>query len=168
MLIKQHIDRDGFTIVELLLGLAITAMLLTAIAVAFEASTVNYRLNRDIFRTTNKARQALVRMTNQLRSANAVDPNENAYRCSLITKDSEDITYEYNSSDNKLYLITNDDLSDDDYVLCDNVSAVTFAKSTDSQGGVVYVRSVQISMTVESDNAQKTLSTAVAVRKNLD
>ena len=39
----------AFTIVEVLLALAISALLLTAAAVAFKASTVNYQENEDIF-----------------------------------------------------------------------------------------------------------------------
>ena len=111
----------GFTIAELLIALAITGLLLAAVAVAFNASIINYRENEDIFKTINKARQVLFRMTTQLRTANAVDPNSPDNECSLITAGGDDITYRYNNGDSKLYLITNDDLFDSDYVLCENV-----------------------------------------------
>jgi len=159
--------RDGFTIVELLVALAITAILLAAVAIAFDASIINYRQNEDIFRTINSARQALTRITSQLRTANAVDPNSPDNECSLITADDRDITYRYNSADSKLYLITNDDSSDRDYVLCDNVIAMTFKKNTAIEDTIVYVKSVQISMTVASGNIQRTVSTAAVIRRNL-
>ena len=157
----------GFTIVELLLALAVTGLLLAAVAVAFNASIINYRENEDIFKTTNSARQALLRITTQLRMATAVDPNSPVNECTLITAGGEDITYRYNDSDNKLYLITNDDLSDSDYVLCDNVTAMTFKKDTATEGAIVYVKSVQLSMTVVSGNVRRTASTAAVIRRNL-
>lgn len=157
----------GFTIVEMLLALAITGILLAAVAVAFNASIINYRENEDIFKTINSARQALFRITTQLRTANAVDPNSPDNECTLITATGEDITYRYNNADNKLYLITNDNLSDPDYLLCDDVAAMTFTRATATEDAVTYVKSVQISITVASDNTERTVSAAVVIRKNL-
>ncbi len=154
----------GFTVLELLIALAITGLLLAAVAVAFDASVTNYRENEDIFKAANSARQALSRVTVQLRTAEAVDPNAPDNECALITAGGDDITYRYNSADNKLYLTT----SGSDYVLCDNVTAMTFRKTTafDDQGEE-HVRSVQISMTVQSGNVQRTVSSAAVIRRNL-
>jgi len=157
----------GFTVVELLLALAITSLLLAAVAVVFNASIINYRENEDIFKTINSARQALCRITNQLRTAEAVDPNSPDNECTLITAGGDDITYRYNNGDNKLYLITNDDLSDSDYVLCENVTAVTFRKDT-AIDEVIYVKSVQITMTVASGDVEQTVSSAAVIRRNLE
>jgi prepilin-type N-terminal cleavage/methylation domain-containing protein len=162
---------DAFTMVELLVALAITAVLLAAVAVAFNASIINYRENEDIFKAINSARQALTRTTNQLRTAYAVDPNAPANECTLLIGNPPDInsiTYKYDPTDNKLYLITNDDLTDDDYLLCDNVAAMTFTKNTMIEDMQIEVKSVQISMTVVSGNIQKTLSAAVVIRRNLN
>ena len=138
----------------------------------FEAHCPEYTLafleeNEDIFRSMNSARQAMFRITSQLRTANAVDPNSPVNECALITAGNEDLTYRYDSSDDKLYLITNDDLSDSDYVLCDNVVAMTFTKSTATEGAVTYVKSVQISLTVESGSVQRKVASAAVVRRNL-
>jgi len=157
----------GFAIVELLLALAITGVLLVAVAVAFNASIMNYRENEDIFKTINSARQALFRITTQLRTANAVDPNSPDNECSLITAGDDDITYRYNNGDNKLYLITNDDLFDSDYVLCENVTAMTFTKDAVIEDMQIKVKSVQISMTVVSGDIVQTVSSAAVVRRNL-
>jgi prepilin-type N-terminal cleavage/methylation domain-containing protein len=153
----------GFTIVELLFALAITGMLLAAVAVAFNASVINYRENEEIFKTINNARQALLRMTSQLRTACPVDPNAPSNECSLFTAEGQDITYEYRSSDNKLYLITN--IDDREYVLCDNVISMSFIKTATDEGSDC--KSVQISMTVQNGDMQRTLSAAVVIRKNL-
>jgi len=156
--------RAGFTIVELLIALAISAMLLAAIAVAFNGSITNYQENEKIFRTINSARQAMCRITTQLRTADAVDPCTPANQCTMTTADEEDITYDYRTADNKLYLITNGQ----EYVLCDNVTATTFTKETfihDVYGPCV--KSVQISMTVTSGDLQRSISSAAVVRRNL-
>ena len=155
----------GFTIVELLLALAIASILLAAVATAFNASIINYRENEDIFKAINSARGALLRITSQLRTADAVDPTSPANECTLITAGGDDITYQYNNGDNKLYLI--DNLSGSSYVLCDNVTAMSFAKDTVIIEGIEKVRSVQVSITVARGNAQRKISAAAVIRRNL-
>jgi prepilin-type N-terminal cleavage/methylation domain-containing protein len=160
--------QTGFTLVELLLALAIAGMLLAAVAVAFNASAVNCRENEEIFKTINNARQAMFRMTTQLRTADAVDPSAPNNECSLITADGKNITYRYDSGARKLYLVTNYDLSDADYVLCDNVTAMTCTKNSVVENMEVKVKSVQISMTVASGDMHRTVSTAAVIRRNLN
>jgi len=157
----------AFTIAELLIALAITGLLIAAVAVAFNVSVKNYGENEDIFKTINSARQALTRMTSQLRTAqkDLVDPCAPDNECSFFTADGDDITYRYNSGDNKLYLIDNS--SGLSYVLCDNVTAMTFTKDTATEDAVTFVKSVQISMTVVSGNDQRTISAATVIRRNL-
>ncbi|MFB0524264.1 MAG: PilW family protein [Phycisphaerae bacterium] len=160
---KNH----GFTIVELLLVLVISSILLAAVAVAFNASIINYRENEDIFKTINNARQALFRITSQLRTGYWVDPNAPNNECSFFTSDDQDITYEFRSADNKLYLITNSD--GQEYVLCENVVSMSFIKTPTDDGSDC--KSVQISMTVQSGpprQMQRTLSAAVVIRRNLN
>ena len=158
----------GFSLAELLIALAIAAILLVAVAVAFNASAINYQQNEDIFKVVNSARQALFRMTSQLRTADAVVHDAPSNECTLITAAGEDITYRYNSGDKKLYLVTNDDLTDSDYVLCNNVTAMNCTKTWVVEDAVIKVQNVQISITVASDNIQKTISAAAAIRRNLN
>jgi prepilin-type N-terminal cleavage/methylation domain-containing protein len=155
--------KTGFTVVELLIGLAITAMLLTAVAVAFNASVINYRENERIFQSINNARQALFRMTTQLRTGDSVDPNAPSNRCNFFTADGQDVTYDYRSAENKLYLVTNSD--GNEYVLCDNVTSMNFVRALTDDG--LDCKSVQISMTVQAGGMHRTLSAAAVVRKNL-
>jgi len=156
--------RTGFTLVELLVALAITAILLTAVALAFNASVINYRENEDIFKAINSARQTLFRITSQLRTATAVDPAAPANECSMITAAGEDITYRYDNTERVLYLIT----TDGDYVLCSNVNSVTFTKDVFVEDAVTKVKSVQIAISVASDGVEKKLAAAAVVRRNLD
>jgi len=156
----------GFTIAELLIALAIASILLAGIAVAINASIINYRENEDIFKVINSARQALLRITNHIRTADAADPASPANECSLITAGGDDITYQYNNGDNKLYLI--DNVSGSSYVLCDNVTAMTFTTQNFVEDTVTKVRSVQISITVAQGNAERKISAAAVIRRNLN
>jgi len=151
--------------VEILLALAIASILLTAIAVAINASIINYRQNEDMFKVINSARQSLFRITSQLRTGYRVEPSAPNNECSFFTADDEDITYRYNNVDNKLYLITNVDLTDPDYVLCENVTAMTFTKTPTDDG--TDCKSVQISITVARGNVERKISAAAAIRRNL-
>jgi prepilin-type N-terminal cleavage/methylation domain-containing protein len=160
--------KKAFTLAELLIALAVTAMILAAVATAFNASIINYKQNKDLFQAVNNSRQALSRITTQLRSATAVDTASPTNECTLITAAGEDITYQYNSSDSTLYLVTNDDLTDEDYIICEDVTAVTFTKQTDSDGGPTFVKSMLISMVITVDDISQTVSSAVVIRRNLD
>ena len=162
--------KTGFSIVELLLALAIGAMLLVAVAVAFNASAMNYQENEAIFKTVNAARQALLRMTSQLRTADSVDLAAPDNQCNFFTGGaaSEDLTYEFRDAGdatypNTLLLITN--INGNAYVLCDNVTAATFTKATSN---VIACESVQISMTVEHGDLQRTVSAAAVIRRNMN
>lgn len=154
-------NKKGFTIVELLVSLAITAVIMVSVAAALNASFDNYSENKKMYQAVNNARQALSRMTNQMRTA-LVDPcgiADQSY-CTLLLPDSSEVTYRYDSDAKKLYLNT----SGTDYLLCDNVSAMTFNK--DTNGSVPPdVKSVVISMTVQAGDASQTLSAAAIIRK---
>jgi prepilin-type N-terminal cleavage/methylation domain-containing protein len=154
----------GFTMVELLISLTISALLLAAVAFAFNGSVINFRQNEDIFKSINSARQALFRITTQLRTANAVEPSSPANRCSFITAANQNLTYEYRNITNCLYLIDNG--TNQEYLLCDHVSAMNFIKNPTVDG--LDCKSVQISMTVGIGGVQRTFSTAAVIRRNLD
>ena len=163
---KKTTNKTAFTVAELLIALAISAILLAAVAVAIQASVINYEQNEDIFKAINSARQALFRITTQLRTANAVDPNSASNQCTFITVDNENITYDYRSADQKLYLITNSD--GQEYLLCDHVTAMTFTKNAVVEDSLIKVKSVQINMTIKCGDTQKTISCAAVVRRNLN
>ncbi len=155
--------RRAFTVVECLIGLAISALLLAAVAVAFSASLTSYRENERMFWSMNNARQALSRMTSQLRTGYFVNPAAPSNQCSFFTATNQDITYEFRSVDKKLYLRTNG--TGQEYVLCDNVVAASFTKTPTDDG--MDCKSVQISLTVEEGGSQLTLSAAAVIRRNL-
>jgi prepilin-type N-terminal cleavage/methylation domain-containing protein len=166
---RHHTHTGGFTLVEVLISLALSAILLAAVATAFNASMVNYRENQAVFRAINSGRQALARMTTQLRNAGtdvngvfvAVNPTEPNNRCTFFSADGQDITYEYR--DPNLYLIDND--TENEYVLCENISNLEFRKVQTDDG--MDVKSICITMTIQCGNREQTLSSAAVVRRNL-
>ena len=162
---KKNILLPGFTIIELLIALAISGLLLASLAVAIKASFMNYDQNQDIFNAINKARQALTRITAQVRTG-LVDPNDAASqdRCTLLCADGSIVTYLYDSNDNKLYL--QEQATSNEYVLCDNITAMTFVKDNDTPTGDV--RSVQVSMTVLEGDTEWTIAGAAIVRRVLE
>jgi len=168
MNLRKTKSNAGFTLVEVLLSLAILGMLLAAVALAFNASAVNYSQNEAMFKAMNTARQALLRITTEIRTADYVgiipgdDPDDS--QCSILTSDSRNITYRFDSGDSTLYL--DDNLTSSIYVMCENVTAMTFKRAyvPDDPSAV---RSVRIFITVAADDLSQTLATAAVVRRNL-
>ena len=164
---------NAFTIIEALMSLVILAILMAAVAVAFDASVKNFNANQGIYKTVNTGRQALLRITNDLRTAQAValiggtgDPDSS--QCSIILADGTDVTYQYNADDNTLYYVTNDNTSDPDYKLCENVTTMTFNRTTVPDDSTS-IRNVRIVMSITDDlgKVEQTLATASVIRKNL-
>ena len=134
-------------------------------AVAFNASVINYNTNRDMFEAMNSARQALLRITTDLRSA-IVNHDEPATQCSMVTSDGRDITYQYDSDNDTLYLIINSGTNAGTYTLCNNVTNMSFQRATRIDDPTA-VRNVRVSMTVTIGDVSQTLAAAAVVRKNL-
>jgi hypothetical protein len=141
-------------------------VLLAAVAVAFNASAISYRENEDMFWSMNNARQALARMTSEIRTGyfnpdvNPVQLTEPNTQCSFMTASDDYITYEF--ADQKIYLKKNDG-TNQKYVLCDDVVAARFDKISTMNGDDF--RGVQISLTIQCGGSRRTLSSAAAVRR---
>lgn len=170
---KKKSKNSGFSLVEMMLALVILAVLMTAVAVAFDASVKNYHDNETISKTMNTARAALLRITNDIRTAQAVaviggtgDPDNS--QCSLVTAVGQNLVYRFDSAGSKLYLDRYESGTWVPYVLCENVTAMTFNRAAvPSQSNLI--RNVRISMTVTNNQGQmpQTLVTAAVVRRNL-
>ncbi|MBN2512341.1 MAG: type II secretion system protein [Sedimentisphaerales bacterium] len=170
---KTTQKKTGFTIVEMLMALVILAMLMTAVAVAFDASVTNFQVNEGISKTMNTARAALLRITTELRTAQGVavigtggDPDNS--QCSLIASDGRNITYRYSADEKILYL--DDNTSGNSYALCRNVNSVTFNRALVPASSPAAVRNVRILLSVEDDlgKVNQTLAAAAVVRRNLN
>jgi hypothetical protein len=146
------------------MALSLSVILLGGMAIAFNAAMVNFTENKDVYRAVTSARGAMKRMTQQLRTGYWIDPNAPVNQCNFYTSTGEDLTFEFRSSDNTLYLITNS--NGNEYVLCRNATDVDFIKTPNSDS--TDCTSVQISLTVQQDNVLESLSSAVAIRRNLE
>ncbi len=160
-------SKVGFTLVEIIIALALLAMLMAAVGVAVHASAVNYKANENIFIAMNTARQAVMRITSDLRTGWAVSGVDPPTQCSFYTADDRNITYRFNSADNTLYLDINNNEGnvEDSYVLCRNVSAMTFTRTPPTGDPV---RNVQISMTVTVGGVSQTVASAAVIRRNME
>lgn len=166
---------NAFTIAEMLVALAIMAIILTAVAVALNASAINYNENAEMFNAMNTARQAMLRMTNQFRTAEevivAASETNPAIQCSFKPANSNQLSefHYYNAAHtvggkshpaNTLCFNTNGN----HYLLCNHVSAFTFTR-TEVAGTVT---SVQLSMRVTVGNDSQTINGAAVLRKKLN
>jgi prepilin-type N-terminal cleavage/methylation domain-containing protein len=169
--------KNGFTILELLMSLVLLAVLMTAVAVAFDASIVNFQANDSISKVTNAGRAALLRMTTELRTAQSVgvipDHDPDNTQCSLNTIANGQICYWFDQNNGVLRLDADGDAANheaDDPALCKNVTSATFERAYTTVGGSTAVRNVRIVLTLTDDkgkNAQ-TMAAAAVVRRNLD
>jgi prepilin-type N-terminal cleavage/methylation domain-containing protein len=161
---------SGFTLVEVILSMTILAVLMTAVAVAFDASMKNYKDNEGLAKQINTARAALLRITNDIRTARGIVADLDTTQCS-IDQDGDgeaDITYRFDGDNKVLYLDVYESGSTSSYVLCRNVSAMTFTRGT-VPGQPSLIRNVRITMTITDEKeqmAQKLVAAAV-VRRNL-
>lgn len=162
MMRNYKLKTRGFTIIEMLMAMTITALLLTALAASINASVANLKANEGSFKAINNARQALSRMAAELRTSQGVEPDEPANECSSFTADSVEICYRFDSDSGQLIL----EKDGTDYLLCDGVEDLTFTKGLDPVDSGV-VRNVQISMTVKYGETTKKLSTAVVIMRNM-
>jgi prepilin-type N-terminal cleavage/methylation domain-containing protein len=164
----------GFTLIEIMIALALLAMLMAAVGAAVHASMTNYRENEEMFRAMSTARQALMRITTDLRTASEVSSLDPAGQCTIdLDGDAEhngtanwDITYQFDSAANTLNFIqyNADGTVYASNVLCRNVTGMTFTR-TPATGDSA--RSVRISMTVTAGDHAQTVSTAAVIRRNL-
>jgi prepilin-type N-terminal cleavage/methylation domain-containing protein len=165
-------NTKAFTLIEVLMSLVILAILMAAVAVAFDASVTNYQANEGIYRTINAGRQTLLRITNDVRTAQAVKPlglpsGDPPTKLSLVTADGITIAYRFNSADNTLYL---DNITDGtSFVLCRNIQMITFSRTVVPGSNPVAIRDVRIKMDItdNSGDIRQTLAAAAVVRRNL-
>jgi prepilin-type N-terminal cleavage/methylation domain-containing protein len=158
--------RRGLSLVEVMISLAISAMLLTAVAAAFTASSDAIEINDEFFRASQAARVSMNQILTEIRRANAVQEPPNNKTLSMITHDNRDRTYLYDSAARRLKLITNDVITDPDYTLAANCSTATFDVDTyTDSGGIKHVVRVSVTIAVQVGANQIRLTGSAAPRK---
>jgi prepilin-type N-terminal cleavage/methylation domain-containing protein len=183
----------GLGLIELLIALAISAALLTATAVALNASTSAYAINQEQSLLMQQARVALNRMVSTIRTNKDHAPEDAnlaaqfasgatvlASSIAMLDDQGNDIIFRYVSNDKRLYAIINGQ----QHVLCRGVLACSFrmepmrsASAIKTGGGYDLLRRASITLNIQTvaETAQPdettgqqvlTFSVGVAPRRN--
>ncbi|MBE0535665.1 MAG: prepilin-type N-terminal cleavage/methylation domain-containing protein [Phycisphaerae bacterium] len=163
---------SGFTLVEIMIAMVLLAILMAAVGAAVHASMMNFRENDEMFKAISTGRQALMRITTDLRTCSATLSSDPAGRCTIdLDGDPDDdeavagwdIAYQLDDATNTLNLIIDPDGAAESHVLCRNVTALTFTRVP----ATGKARNVRVSMTVTVGNHAQTVSSAAVIRRNL-
>ena len=170
-----HRRAAGLSLVEVLISLAIVALLLTATGIAFDAALDNYKINHDMASVSVAARNALYQMTSTIRSSWNLDPDTDpnaaiyvavdGMSCTMLDASDRVIIYRYDDASDELQV--NIDGASEWYVMVENVFPVTVgdeiftADLLDS-----LVSRVQIRFQVSQEDLSRTIS-AAAVPRNI-
>lgn len=120
-------SRRGLSLAEVMISLAISAMLLTAVAAAFTASSEAIEQNDEFFRASQAARVSMNQILTEVRRANPVDAvNSNSKDLAMVGHDGNPRDYIYDSVNKKLKLDTHTP-GKPQYTLASNCNDATFA-----------------------------------------
>jgi type II secretory pathway pseudopilin PulG len=164
---RRRGHRTGLSLVEALISLAITAMLLVSVSMAFTSSTQVVQANDEFFRATQAARVGLNQMLTEVRRATVIQGSPNAYSISMLTDDAEDRTYLYDPDAKKLYLYLGDVADNVRYTLCNNVKSATFSVDSVVKNNASHVVRVAVTMDVEYGSNHIQLSGSAAPRREV-
>ena len=169
----------GLSLIEVLISLAIVAMLLTATGAAFDAALRSYKVNHDIATVSVAARNALYQMTTNIRSAWNLDPVNfpddaiyvDATSCSFRDAGDRVITYTYDATDSRLLVTivnSGSTTTRGPYTMVDDVFPVSLGQPifTVTLTGDGRVGRVEIRFMVAIDGVSRTVS-ASAVPRNI-
>jgi prepilin-type N-terminal cleavage/methylation domain-containing protein len=179
--------RRGLSLVEVMISLAITSMLLSAIAAAFHSSTQVITENDEFFRATQAARVALNQMLTEVRRADAVaarDQNVSNFTVRGITNTLLPVSrpvlsqssmefmryYRYDDTAHKLMLSFQDPNGNysAEHPVASNVQVAPFSWDTAlDKDGVPYVTRVSIAMEVAVGNNRIRISGSAVPRRSV-
>ena len=162
---------NAFALAELLMALAILAVLLTAVGAAVHASLQSHAANQEAADATQTVRVIFPRMTRELRTAAAVD----AVTDTLVIlppagSEASEIRYRY--AGGRLYYQRTTAQGTEEHVLLDNEgdTSLTGVTLTPAYGpdaeGTTCTKSVRIRVDFEIDGRSHSLVASAAPRRN--
>ena len=157
----QKSKRCGFTVVEMLVSLAVMAIVLTAVAFAFNASAINYNENFAMFSALNTGRQAMMQMTSELRTASELDKDSPPNMIRFFESADANQFLAFKHEGTTLYRETESCMKK--YPLCENVSDVNFFIPPTTGT----TQSVQMSMTVTVKVGNRSEKTSEKTRSQI-
>jgi prepilin-type N-terminal cleavage/methylation domain-containing protein len=150
--VKLH-HRKGMSLAEVLIGLAITASLLTAVAAAFQASASGITLNDQFTRASQAARVSVNQIMAQVRKCQSGVVGDTSLE---LTDDAGNVTtYAFDASTSKL-TVTIDGITPVTHTMASNVQRVSFA--TDG-------KTISMTVTVKIGNNAVTLNGSAFPRR---
>jgi type II secretory pathway pseudopilin PulG len=164
--------RGGWSLVEVMISLTISAMLLTSIAAAFSASSAAIEQNDRFYRASQAARVSMnqildaVRRSQSLRLTLLDSPPSSVTSswCEVLTFNGHDYTYKFEN--NQLMLVDNDDPDLKEYRLASNVVSASFVGDYVDLPAPHCVR-VTLDIIVQVGNNRVHLSGAAVPRRQL-
>lgn len=170
--------RRGLGLIEILIGLAISAILFTAVASAAFAFTRSVRDNQDYLTAVQAGRLSLIQITQKIRSCVACDivdaptgvtapaGTKIGSTLQVITPDSAaEQAYKLRTEANKqqIAFFPNADVNFG-YRLANNVSNVRFTGELDTAGTVI---NVHVTLTISVGDMSITMSDSAAPRREM-
>jgi len=167
----------AFTVAELLVSLAIAAILMAAVATAVHGSLMNQTENAKIADASQAARFVLHRIMGDIRTAAAIDPYAGATMIKIVPpadgSGTQELKYQYNPSSESLNLsitVSGDTTTQTLFGGQDDVKVRSFHAiyelGQDWQG-LQCTKSVTIRMEFEVRNQTFALTTSASPRRNL-
>jgi type II secretory pathway pseudopilin PulG len=162
----------AFTVVELLIAVAIMAMLLAAVAVAMQGVLQCYGENGKIADVTQAARVVLHRMTMEIRTAN--EASTSSTRISIIPADPavSEIVYELINGTLYRRQTVSGVTSSSELISAGGqvqVTSLNLSKVNGVDGhGVSYTKSVTVKLTLRVDNSTLPVTASASLRRNMD
>ncbi len=161
----------GFSLVEILLALSLTAALLTAVAAAIQASLQSYRQNETITEATQTARSCLARMMREVRTAEEVDTT--ATRLTILTPDDgsglTQLQYELSNGE-LIYRRTVGATTTSQALMAATdevrISSLNLTSVTGTSGGTTYTKSVTAKIGLTADGQSFFTTASASLRRN--
>lgn len=171
--------RAGLGLAEVLISLVICAMLLTAVAVAFNATTSAVEVNDRFFRASQTARVAMTQMLAAARRSDVAQVGtaaqqgqstiENASNLDIITPDGEMFSYVFDAGGRELRMVVKTADGDVTRTLARDIKNCRFDGTIEPhpQTGVRRLVRISISLVVEIENQQLLLSGSAVPRREI-
>ena len=159
--------QNGFSLIELLVAVAIFAALLAAVATAMHASMLSYKENEKIGSVTSTARWILHGMMQEVRTATDVDSTATQLTIDPDGTGQNNIQYEF--SDNILYCRRSAGGSTTTHVLLDSsddVSVTAFSVVREVDTDTLATLSVTVRLALAMDNQGFAVTASAVPRRN--
>ena len=171
--ILAHGRRRGLSIFEVMISLAIVAMLLSAVATAFSASSAVIEANDEFFRASQAARVTMNQLLAEVRRSDNIDVFTDRLNVGQPEKadgtPGNDVRFRYDSATKRLLFCPDvNAVPLKEYTLSSNVTACKFTADMKAGATPTYPVRVAIELDVVVGNNQVRLTGSAAPRRAQD